>query len=137
MPKRALKWPKYHLNTAAFVTPDLESAWPRVFRSKLKFLRRLLNVNDVRIVGMGTAEMKALLGAVEMVSLGRECREFEDGLDLSFTDKILCGENISMNKIISKIREVDKERLLKRCAKKNLNTAVAKKIVWPSVCGTK
>ena len=124
-----LKWPKYHSNTAALVALDLESAWPRVFRTKLTFLRKLLDVNGS---GLGVAAMKALLDDVEMVCLVRECRELEDGLDLNFTNKILCNENISMREIKSKLREVDKERLLRRCTEKApIIAVVAEKIMWP------
>ena len=127
--KRALKWPKYHSNTAALVVLDLESAWPRVFRRKLSFLRKLLDVNGV---GVGVAAMKALLDDVEMVCLVRECRELEDGLDLNFTNKILCNDNISMKEIKSKLREVDKEKLLRRCTEKApIIAVVAEKIMWP------
>ena len=78
-------------------------------------MRKLLNVNGV---GMSVAAMKTLLDDVEMVCLVRECRELEDGLDLNFTNKILCNDNISMKEIKNKSREVDKERLLRRCTEK-------------------
>ena len=114
--KRALRWPKSHLNTAALVTLNMESAESRVLVTKLGFLRKKFQSDGV---GVGAAVMGALMDDVESMCLVKECREMEEVFGIDVVKDVLSDSKmIGMKEIKATVKRVDWERLIRRCKEK-------------------
>ncbi len=115
LPKRALRWPKHHSNTAAVTALEMGSARFRLLVRNLGFLKRITTDGGT---GVGPAALRSMVDDVDSLCLVRQCRELEESFGTHFTDKILCGETdqIYMKEVTKKVIErFDREKRLELC----------------------
>ena len=82
--------------------------------------------------GVGAEMMRVMSDDVESLCPVKECRELEEGSGTSFTDELLSGaESVDFRDVRTKIRKIDREKMLERCAEKSqLIVEVGKEVGW-------
>ena len=71
-------------------------------------------------MGVGAVAMRSLVDNVESLCLVKECRELETHYGTNFTVTVLVDADATSLQTIKKtIREIDKEKLIRKCYEKS------------------